>query len=267
MSVSHQIEELNEETSETFGPATLRSFDVEVEGFEGPFDLLLRLIAKRDLDVTAVSLAQVTEEFLEHIRTSPDLSAATDFLVVAATLLDMKTAALLPQIATEETQDQDLEARDLLFARLLQYRAFKDASAHLAKQYAANAGAAGRAVPLETQFAKLLPKLTWSTSKEELAVIAAQALMTAPRPDLADHVARPAVSMERETYLVHQLLLENGHATFRQLIAGATSLEVVVSRFLVILELYRRGQVSFDQRKPMGELVVTLTQKGETHGG
>lgn len=129
------------ESEETFGPQTLRGFEVDLENFQGPFDLLLRLIARHDLDLTEVALAAVTDEFLQYLRQAPDLSSATDFLVVAATLLDMKAAALLPQMPGEEPSAEDLEARDLLFARLLQYRAFKDAAAVLSELWLTSAGA------------------------------------------------------------------------------------------------------------------------------
>lgn len=146
------------ETESTYGPPSLREFDVSLENFTGPFDLLLRLIARRQMDLTQIALAAVTDEFLAYIRKQPDLSSATDFLVVAATLLHMKAAALLPKNAVEDDiLDEDLEARDLLFARLLQYRALQQAAEVLVKQWDKHAGTVPRSVPLQEPYASLLP--------------------------------------------------------------------------------------------------------------
>ncbi|WRS29758.1 ScpA family protein [Actinomycetaceae bacterium MB13-C1-2] len=248
-------------TEETFGPQTLRGFEVDLDNFQGPFDLLLRLIARHDLDLTEVALAAVTDEFLQYLRGSPDLSSATDFLVVAATLLDMKAAALLPQIPGEEPSAEDLEARDLLFARLLQYRAFKDAAAVLSELWRTSAGGVPRAVPLEQPYASMLPELRWSTTPEQLALIAEAALTSKPRPDLAEHVARISASLDEELKVVRDHLRREGSATFARLIEGATIPAIVVTRFLALLELYRRGRVSFDQPEPMGKLLITWREK------
>lgn len=248
-------------SSETFGPQTLRGFEVDLENFQGPFDLLLRLIARHDLDLTEVALAAVTDEFLHYLRQSPDLSSATDFLVVAATLLDMKAAALLPQIPGEEPSAEDLEARDLLFARLLQYRAFKDAADVLSDLWKQNAGGVPRAVPLEQPYASMLPELRWSTTPDQLALIASGALAGKPRPDLAEHVARITASLDEELKTIRDRLRRDGKATFTQLIEGADGPAVIVTRFLALLELYRRGRVSFDQPEPMGKLVITWREK------
>ncbi len=242
---------------ETFGPQTLADFDVDLGNFQGPFDLLLRLIARKDLDVTEVALADVTEEFLAYMKRDPDLSSATDFLVVAATLLDMKAAALLPQLPGAEPSDEDLEARDLLFARLLQYRGFKLAASALGQSWDVHAGRAPRLVPLEDAFKRVLPPLSWTTTPTELAKTAARQLTKAPRPDLADHVARPAVSLAEELRILSGVLAKEGGATFTELIADTDSAAVIVVRFLSLLELYRRLEVSFTQERPMGELTVT----------
>ena len=241
---------------ETFGPPTLRNFDVELDNFTGPFDLLLQLIAKRDLDLTEVALAAVTDEFLAYIRVSPDLSSATDFLVVAATLLDMKAAALLPQLPGEEPADEDLEARDLLFSRLIQYRAFKDAAEVLRVRWEAGAGAVPRALPLPQPYASLLPELRWKVTATDLATIAEEVLRESPRPDMADHVARPTASLEQELGVVKSRLKELGECSFESLVGDADTLVVIVTRFLALLELYRQGLLAFDQPEPMGELLV-----------
>ncbi len=195
------------------------------------------------------------------MRQAPDLSSATDFLVVAATLLDMKAAALLPQMPGEEPSAEDLEARDLLFARLLQYRAFKDAAAVLSELWLTSAGGVPRAVPLEQPYASMLPELRWSTTPEHLALIAESALVSKPRPDLAEHVARISASLDEELKVVRDRLRSDGSATFSQLIEGAAAPAIVVTRFLALLELYRRGRVSFDQPEPMGRLLITWREK------
>ena len=242
--------------AETFGPATLRSFDVALDNFTGPFDLLLQLIARRDLDLTEVALAEVTDEFLAFIKQYPDLSSATDFLVVAATLLDMKAAALLPQLPGEEPADEDLEARDLLFSRLLQYRAFKDAAEVLAGRWKEFSSAVPRAVPLEQPYASMLPELRWTLTPQALALMATEALAEKARPDMADHVARLSVSLDEELLIVSQRLQTDGECTFGGLIEDTSDLAVVVTRFLALLELYRRGDVAFEQPEPMGELII-----------
>ncbi len=251
---------------ETFGPQTLRGFEVELDNFQGPFDLLLRLIARHDMDLTEVALAAVTDDFLQYLRRSPDLSSATDFLVVAATLLDMKAAALLPQLPGEEPSAEDLEARDLLFARLLQYRAFKDAAAILAGLWQKSAGGVPRSVPLEQPYASMLPELRWTTTPEQLAALAESALAKKPRPDMADHVARITASLDEELKVVRDRLRRDGSATFAQLIEDAGAPAVIVTRFLALLELYRRGRVSFDQPVPMGKLLIVWREKRRVGG-
>lgn len=250
-------------SQETFGPQTLAGFDVDLGNFQGPFDLLLRLIARKDLDVTEVALADVTEEFLAYMKRDPNLSSATDFLVVAATLLDMKAAALLPQPPGESPSDEDLEARDLLFARLLQYRGFKLASGVLQQEWVRHSGRVARVVPLEAAFKAVLPPLSWTTTPAQLAKIAAQLFTEAPRPDLADHVARPATSLAQELRVLTDFLARHGTATFTELIADADSVAVIVVRFLGLLELYRRLEVDLVQDRPMGRLTVTWLQSGD----
>lgn len=255
-----------DQQGDTFGPPTLRGFEVDLDNFQGPFDLLLRLIARRDLDLTEVALAAVTDEFLQYLRAAPDLSSATDFLVVAATLLDMKAAALLPQLPGEEPSAEDLEARDLLFSRLLQYRAFKQAAGVLKDLWRSNSGRTPRSVPLEQPFASMLPELRWTTTSEQLAALAGAALASKPRPDMAEHVARVAASLDEELKVVQDRLRAAGSATFAELVADASAPAVVVTRFLALLELYRRDRVSFDQPEPMGKLVVVWQEKRRRGG-
>ena len=249
------------EAEADFGPASLRDFDVNLDNFTGPFDLLLRLIARREMDLTEVALAAVTEEFLGYVRREPDLGSATDFLVVAATLLQMKSAALLPSAPVSEVLDEDLEARDLLFARLVQYRAFQRAAEGLATRWEENRGRIPRAAPLPEPYASLMPTLRWAITPEEFAHVASQALTPPPRPDLADHVARPQASFAQELQFVSKRL-QQGPATFGELVAGAANSAVIVTRFLVLLQLYREGRLEFHQSHPMGELAVELIGRG-----
>ncbi len=252
------------EVEATYGPLSLREFDVTLENFTGPFDLLLRLIANRQMDLTEVALAAVTEEFLGYIRRYPDLTSATDFLVVAATLLHMKAASLLPRDSGEDDlADEDLEARDLLFARLLQYKALQDAGNVLRKRWDQHSRAVPRVVPLQEPYASMLPELRWSITKEGLAELAAGALAQRPRPDEADHVGRPAASFEVELAYVSDQLQGMRNATFAELIADADSGAVVVTRFLAVLQLYRQGNLEYDQPEPMGDLVVKWVDAGD----
>lgn len=253
------------EVDATYGPVSLREFDVSLTNFTGPFDLLLRLIASRQMDLTEVALAAVTDEFLGYIRRYPDLTSATDFLVVAATLLHMKAASLLPRVGDEdELAEEDLEARDLLFARLLQYRALQEAAAVLAQRWEASSGTAPRLVPLQEPYASMLPELRWSLTKVELAQFAAEALAERPRPDQAEHVGRPAASFEEELGFVSRHLRERGSATFAQIIEGAPSPAVVVTRFLAVLQLYRQGSLQFEQESPMATLAVKWVETGDS---
>ncbi|TAL14067.1 MAG: segregation/condensation protein A [Frankiales bacterium] len=239
-------------------------FSVHLEEFEGPFDLLLGLIAKHQLDVTTLALSKVTDEFLAHIRalgSSWDLGQATDFLVVAATLLDLKAARLLPSAAVEDEEDLALlEARDLLFARLLQYRAYKQAAAQLAELMAGESRRFPRSVSMEPRFAGLLPEVLLGLGPEQFAALAARAL--APRPQLevaVDHVHGGTVSVREQTALLRERLRRTGSGSFRSLTADCTGTLEVVARFLGLLELYREGVVSFEQLEALGDLHVRWT--------
>jgi segregation and condensation protein A len=236
-------------------------FHVHLDVFEGPFDLLLGLIAKKQLDVTLVALAQVTDEFIAHIRAHGEdwsLDQASSFLVVAATLLDLKVARLLPNAEIEDEEDLALlEARDLLFARLLQYRAYKQVAALFERRLADEAGRYPRAVPMEPAFAELLPEVLFTITPEQFAAIAARAVTPRPRPTVAlDHLHAPKVSVREQAILLAHRLRAAGAATFRGLCADADATIVVVARFLALLDLYREGMVSFDQVSPLGELHV-----------
>jgi segregation and condensation protein A len=247
-----------------------QSFQVHLEVFEGPFDLLLGLIAKHRLDVTTVALSRVTDEFIAYLRTPGrrDLDQVSDFLVVAATLLDLKAARLLPAGEPEDEEDlARLEARDLLFARLLAYRAFRDAAAVLGARLDAEAGRFPRAVGLEPAYAALLPELVLDLSPAALAALAARALTPRPAPQLdLDHLHVPRASVAEQSAIVAERLHRVSSCSFRALRADAASLAEVVARFLALLELYREGRISFEQAGPLGDLVIRWRGEGAADG-
>lgn len=235
-------------------------FHVALDVFEGPFDLLLQLITRKRLDITEVALAEVTDEFIAHMRMFPDLSKTTEFLVVAATLLDLKAQSLLPSTQIDrELAVEDLEARDLLFTRLLQYRAFKGASAQIAASLEENAGFIPRAVPLEPHFAALLPELVWTASPLDLVRAAAAAFSSTEPHVVTAHLHDPVVPVREQARIVVERLARLGKMTFRELIEDAATTPVVVSRFLAVLELYRRRALDVAQDEPLGELVLVWT--------
>ena len=242
-------------------------FEVHLDNFTGPFDLLLGLITKHKLDITEVALAQITDEFIAGVRAAEagdepwELGRISEFLVVAATLLDLKAARLLPAGDVEDAEDLEaLEARDLLFARLLQYRAYKEVAAGLAERLAQQARSVPRSVGLEPHLAALLPELVLAIGPTELALLAARALAprAAPRVDLG-HVYAPAVSVREQAAVLVDRLRRTGGASFRTLVADAESPLVVVVRFLALLELFREAVVAFDQAGPLSELTVRWT--------
>jgi segregation and condensation protein A len=251
------IAELVAETPETSDDGAFR---VRLDNFEGPFDLLLNLISRRQLDVTEVALSQVTDEFIGYLAALDewDLGKATEFLVVAATLLDLKAARLLPAAEVEDEEDLALlEARDLLFARLLQYRAYKLAAAYLAELDRAQSRRHGRAVPLEPRFAGLLPEVLLDVSPQQFAAIAAQAMVPKPVPVVAtEHVHVPRVSVLEHMAILRERLRRSGSATFRALVSDCSLTLEIVARFLGLLELYKEGAVAFDQAAALAELHV-----------
>ena len=235
-------------------------FAVSLPVFEGPFDLLLSLIARKKLDITEVALAQVTDEFIAFMKASPDLSPTTEFLVVAATLLDMKAAHLLPSVDEDDNASEaDLEARDLLFSRLLQYRAFKEAAKNIDARMGEYGSYVARDVPLEPHFATLLPELRWRTTPEDLARLAADALSATSPTVQVTHLHDPVVPVREQALLVSSMLAEAGRMTFHELVEDAPTRAVVVSRFLALLELYRRGAVEFEQEGALGTLTIQWT--------
>jgi segregation and condensation protein A len=259
-----EIEELAAEGGTTDSTGV---FSVRLDNFEGPFDLLLNLIGKRQLDVTEVALSQVTDEFIAYLAAMDewDLGQATEFLVVAATLLDLKAARLLPAAEVEDEEDLALlEARDLLFARLLQYRAYKLAAAHLAELERLQSRRHGRALELEPQFASLLPEVLIGVSPQRFAAIAAAAMVPKPVPIVStSHVHAPQVSVAEHIAIMRERLRRQGAVTFRALVADCEITLEVVARFLGLLELYREGSVSFDQAAALAELRIRWTGSDE----
>ncbi|WP_435643962.1 segregation and condensation protein A [Streptomyces sp. H49] len=239
-------------------------FKVRLSNFEGPFDLLLQLISKHKLDVTEVALSKVTDEFMAHIRAMGpdwDLDQTTEFLVVAATLLDLKAARLLPAAEVEDEADLALlEARDLLFARLLQYRAYKRIADIFNARVEEEARRHPRTVGLEPEHAELLPEVVISIGPEGFARLAVKAMQPKPKPQVyVDHIHAPLVSVQEQARIVVARLRELGEAGFRTLVEDADDTLTVVARFLALLELYREKAVALEQETALGELLVRWT--------
>ncbi|MBH1936555.1 segregation/condensation protein A [Streptomyces sp. AV19] len=239
-------------------------FTLHLDNFEGPFDLLLQLIAKHKLDVTEVALSQVTDEFMAHLRAMGpdfDLDQTTEFLVVASTLLDLKTARLLPAAEVEDEADLALlEARDLLFARLLQYRAYKRIAEMFGERMATEGRRYPRTVGLEPHHAELLPEVVLGIGPERLAELAVKAMQPKPAPQVyVDHIHAPLVSVREQAEIVVTRLREAGEASFGELTADAADTLTVVARFLALLELYRERAVHLEQEEALGSLRVRWT--------
>ncbi|WP_234356172.1 ScpA family protein [Blastococcus sp. Marseille-P5729] len=241
--------------------STRPRFTVRLTNFEGPFDLLLQLISKHKLDVTEVALSKVTDDFIAHIRRDGDtwdLGQATEFLLVAATLLDLKAARLLPKAEVDDDEDLALlEARDLLFARLLQYRAYKQVAAAIAEMIRTAGRRYPRAVSLEPQYAQALPELLIGVGPERFARIA-ERVMTPKTPETVriDHLHAAQVSVGEQMTIMRERLARRRQLTFRELTEDCAHTLEVVARFLGLLELYREKSVIFEQVAPLGELNV-----------
>ena len=257
----------NEDGSSFQGEGRISGFSVTLENFDGPFDLLLQLISRHKMDITEVAIATVTDEFIAHIRALEGteegwkLDHATEFLVVAATLLDLKAARLLPSGEVDDEGDLALlEARDLLFARLLQYRAFKEVAAILEQRIELQERTFPRNVALDSAFATLLPEVLIGVSPERFAAIANRVLTPKTLPTLSTaHLHLPMVSVAAEASHVVGLLRRQKSMTFRSIVADAPNTLVVVARFLALLELYREAQIRFEQMMALGELQITWT--------
>jgi segregation and condensation protein A len=239
-------------------------FRLTLSNFDGPFDLLVTLIAKHDLDITEIALSVVTNEFISYLHdldSDEELDQASEFLVVAATLLDLKVAGLLPQGELVDAEDVALlEARDLLFARLLQYRAFKEAAQWVATRLDTESTRHYRSVRLEEKYRKQTPELVWTVSLEDFAALALLAFAPREIPMVGmDHLHAPLISIREQAAHVVAMLNHGEPMTFRALIAGAEVRGVIVARFLAVLELYRHNAISFEQVEPLGELTLRWT--------
>jgi segregation and condensation protein A len=239
-------------------------FEVHLDNFDGPFDLLLQLISRHKLDITEVALSKVTDEFIAYIKAAGegwDLDQTSQFMVVAATLLDLKAARLIPSGEVEDPEDLALlEARDLLFARLLQYRAFQRVATYFAATLEAQGRRFPREVGMEPRFARLMPEITIPISPVRLAALAAKAMAPKPANVLSlAHMHAPVVSVREQAAIVVDRLRQQRAMTFRALTHDSSSMLTTVARFLALLELFRDGAVAFEQLTPLGELTIRWT--------
>ena len=259
--------DVSTELSGDVNTASGATFSVHLENFDGPFDLLLQLISRHKMDITEISLSLVTDEFIAFIRALErsgqgwKLDQATEFLVVAATLLDLKAARLLPSGEVDDEEDLALlEARDILFARLLQYRAFKEIAATFAARIVLADKSFARVVSLEPGLAALLPEVLIGVGAARFAAIA-ERVLTPKTPTLmnVEHLHLPLVSVAEESRVVVAALRRATSLSFRNLITDSDSTLVIVARFLALLDLYRQGVLRFNQVIAMGELQISWT--------
>lgn len=237
-------------------------FSVKLGNFDGPFDLLLSLISKHELDITEISLSKVTDEFIAYLKNldeAEELEQASEFLVIAATLLDLKIAGLLPKGEVVDAEDVALlEARDMLFARLLQYRAFKEVSTWFATALTLESRRIARDVRIEDRFRQSRPELVWTLTPAEFAELAQATLTPREIPSVGlTHLHAPRVSIREQASEVIRLLRSAKSLTFKELIGDVADRAIVVARFLSILELYRLAAIGFEQDSPLGTLSVT----------
>jgi segregation and condensation protein A len=259
--------DLSIEESTDVNAASSGAFSVHLENFDGPFDLLLQLISRHKMDITEISLSIVTDEFITFIRALElsgegwRLDQATEFLVVAATLLDLKAARLLPSGEVDDEEDLALlEARDILFARLLQYRAFKEIAATFTERIALADKSFARVVALEPALSALLPEVLIGVGAARFAAIAERVLTPKTIPVVSvEHLHLPLVSVTEESKRVVEALRRSTSLSFRNLIADADSTLVIVARFLALLDLYRQGVLRFNQVIALGELQISWT--------
>ena len=251
--------------AQSISEGRVAGFSVHLENFDGPFDLLLQLISRHRMDITDVAIATVTDEFITYIRELEKTEAgwkldhASEFVVVAATLLDLKAARLLPSGQIDDEEDLALlEARDLLFARLLQYRAFKEIASILSERILEQEKTFARSVSLEPVFAALLPEVLIGVTPERFAAIANRVLTPKSAPTLSvEHLHLPLVSVAAEALAVVSALRRQKSMSFRALVSDAENTLVVVARFLALLELFKEGSVRFEQVIALGELQIT----------
>lgn len=250
-------------------PEVRPRFTVRLVNFEGPFDLLLQLIGKHELDVTEMALHKVTDDFIAHLAAlgdDADLDETTEFLVVAATLLDLKAARLLPAAEVEDEEDLALlEARDLLFARLLQYKAYKQVAGLFAELEKTALRRFPRSVALEPRFEGLLPEVLLGMDAGAFAELAASVFRPKPPPVVGtDHIHQHDVSVPAHMAILRERLAELGEATFAALTADCVAPIEIVARFMAVLELYRERSIEVEQPEPFGELTVRWTPAQST---
>ncbi|MSO43107.1 MAG: segregation/condensation protein A [Candidatus Planktophila sp.] len=261
--------DLSMDESTDVNAASSAAFSVHLENFDGPFDLLLQLISRHKMDITEISLSIVTDEFISFIRSLEQsgqgwrLDQATEFLVVAATLLDLKAARLLPSGEVDDEEDLALlEARDILFARLLQYRAFKEIASTFAERIALADKSFARVVALEPALSALLPEVLIGVGAARFAAIAERVLTPKSAPVVSVdhlHLHLHLVSVVEESKRVVEALRRSTSLSFRNLIANADNTSVIVARFLALLDLYRQGVLRFNQVIALGELQISWT--------
>ena len=247
--------------------AVAGAFSVHLDNFDGPFDLLLQLISRHKMDITEISLSLVTDEFIAFIRALEAsgegwrLDQATEFLVVAATLLDLKAARLLPSGEVDDEEDLALlEARDILFARLLQYRAFKEIAATFSERITTADKFFPRVVALDPTLSALLPEVLIGVGPQRFAAIAERVLTPKVAPVVSvEHLHLALVSVAEESRVVVEALRRSKSLSFRNLVSDAGNTMVIVARFLALLDLYRQGVLRFDQVIALGELQISWT--------
>ncbi|NCW43105.1 MAG: segregation/condensation protein A [Actinobacteria bacterium] len=247
--------------------AVAGAFSVHLDNFDGPFDLLLQLISRHKMDITEISLSLVTDEFIAFIRALEAsgegwrLDQATEFLVVAATLLDLKAARLLPSGEVDDEEDLALlEARDILFARLLQYRAFKEIAATFSERITLADKFFPRVVALDPTLSALLPEVLIGVGPQRFAAIAERVLTPKVAPVVnVEHLHLALVSVAQESRVVVEALRRSKSMSFRNLVSDAENTMVIVARFLALLDLYRQGVLRFDQVMALGELQISWT--------
>lgn len=246
-------------------------YRVKTESFEGPFDLLLQLVSRQRVDIASISIADVTDQYLEHIERMRvlDLDVASDFLLVAATLLEIKAASLLPvdvPYAGEELDDlAPEEAHELLIARLVAYKQFKGVAMELAARAESVSRMHPRQAGLEDRFTGLMPDYLEGLTLRGLAVICAELLQRREVFVLqAEHVASAPISIELHTARVSGILARRGSVSFIELLGDDPTPEVVVVTLLAVLELYKSGKVELVQERLFGEIAVSAadTQRG-----
>lgn len=247
----------------------ITGFTIVLNNFEGPYDLLLNLIGARKLDITEIALAEVTDEFIEYVRLlgeTAQLDEVTEFLVTAATLLALKTQRLLPRSGEDEEEDLKLlSSRDLLFARLLQYRAYQQVADRF-EEWQTNARRRyPRAVGMEDQFLDLMPPVELGHTAGSFAELAASVFRPKPPETVrTDHVHAQAVSVPEQAGKILDTLKLAGPdhwLTFTALTRDCTKTMEVVGRFLAVLELYKAHAIDAQQEEALGQLDIAWTGK------